>query len=107
MILALEEVVKHIENNYGDIIVLSEVDKSCEDRITAKATIEVRQGREDSSGELHEGKVVDLEITQSGFRVLGSEESGSHETIEGLLLSLAPETWIRYFETKIEKRLQG
>lgn len=106
MILALEEVVKHIEDNYGDIIVLSEVDRSYNDRITAKATVGVRQSR-GSSGELSEGKVVDIEISQSGFRVLGSEKSGSYETIEGLLYFLVPETWIRHLETSMEKRLQG
>ncbi|KAJ1610990.1 hypothetical protein OIY81_1862 [Cryptosporidium canis] len=104
MIPALEEVVRHIEDNFGDIVTLSDVDRSCADRITAKATITVQPNKNDSK-ELQEKKVVVIEISQSGLRVLGGEESNTHETIEGLLLSLAPEAWTQYLETSIARKL--
>ncbi|KAJ1606140.1 hypothetical protein OJ253_2854 [Cryptosporidium canis] len=106
MIPALEEAVRHIEDNFADIVTLSDVDRSYTDRITANATINVQLNKTDSK-ELREKKVVIIEISQSGFRVLGREKSNTHETIEGLLLSLAPEAWTQYLETSIARKLGG
>ncbi|OII75252.1 uncharacterized protein cubi_03731 [Cryptosporidium ubiquitum] len=105
MIIALEEVIRHIESNYGEILTLSEIDNSYKDKVIAKATIGFQQSK-DGSTEFYEKKVVNLEINQNGFRVLERECSNFYETIEGFLHSEVPETWIRYFETKIVEKLQ-
>ncbi|KAH8583502.1 uncharacterized protein ELE39_000270 [Cryptosporidium sp. chipmunk genotype I] len=105
MIVALEEVVKYIESNFGDILTLSEIDNSYKDKITAKATLGFQQNK-DNSSKFYEKKIVNLEISKSGFRVLEKESSNFYETIEGFLYSQVPETWIRYFETKIGEKLQ-
>lgn len=105
MVAALEEVVKHIENNFGDILTLSEIDNSYKDKIIAKATLGLQQNK-DNFSKFNEKKIVSLEISQNGFRILEKEDSNFYETIEGFLYSQVPETWIKYFETKISEKLQ-
>ncbi|KAK9171201.1 hypothetical protein CmeUKMEL1_07715 [Cryptosporidium meleagridis] len=105
MVGALEEVVKHIENNFRDILTLSEIDNSYKDKIIAKAKLGLQQNKAHFS-KFNQKKILSLEISQNGFRILEKGDSNFYETIEGLLYSQVPETWIEYFETKMAEKLQ-
>ncbi|KAK6588925.1 hypothetical protein RS030_283715 [Cryptosporidium xiaoi] len=99
-IKALSDVLEYIRNNYCDLVkVIQEEIK--EGKIIVKIQI-LNKSKENLNSDATNDEFLKLEISILGIRELNESDSVSYyETIESLFQSVIPNTWFRYFESKI------
>ncbi|KAH8738574.1 hypothetical protein FG386_001989 [Cryptosporidium ryanae] len=101
-IKGLSDVLEYTKNNYGDLIkvVHEQVER---DRMVIRVQI-LEKSKQDFGMSITSDGFLTLEISTLGIRVLNENENESvsyYETVESLFQSVIPDTWFRYFESKI------
>ncbi|KAH7649289.1 hypothetical protein FG379_002462 [Cryptosporidium bovis] len=99
-IKALSDVLEYIRNNYCDLVKVIQEEIE-ENKIIIKIQI-LNKSKENLNSDVTNDEFLKLEISILGIRELNESDSASYyETIESLFQSVVPDTWFRYFESKI------